>query len=289
MLHTQVEGSITTDNEMDRTYKLRQSELKHQHLVQQTSRHVYDLTFPHHGPYAFRFDRSGRKGLLMGRRNGGLAVMDMHTLHVVTEFYLRGHSRDEVVRDGVFLHNHTLFALAQKHHVFVYDDAGVEIHRLPDHVNVYALEYLPYHFLLATIGRSGLLRYHDTSTGDLVLTHRTKVGPCSVLRHDPSNAVVHCRHGNGTVTLWSPAQRTYLAKMLCHCGAPVTSLAIDLTGHTMITGGHDNQVKIWDLRTYRSLHSYYTRGGPPTSLDLSQRNVLGIGHGCHSVSNRQTD
>ena len=79
----------------------------------------------------------------MGRQNGGLAIMDMHTLHVVTEFYLGGHSRDEVVRDGVFLHNHTLFALAQKHHVFVYDDAGVEIHCLPDHVDVYASSIFP--------------------------------------------------------------------------------------------------------------------------------------------------
>ena len=36
------------------------------------------------------------------------------------------------------------------------------------------LEFLPHHFLLGSIGSTGVLRYQDTSTGRIVATHRTK-------------------------------------------------------------------------------------------------------------------
>jgi U3 small nucleolar RNA-associated protein 7 len=51
----------------------------------------------------------------------------------------------------------------------------------------------------------------------------------------------------------------------------------------MVTGGADSQVKIWDLRMYKETHSYYTQGGAPTSLDISQKGVLGIGHGSNTT------
>jgi U3 small nucleolar RNA-associated protein 7 len=57
------------------------------------------------------------------------------------------------------------------------------------------------------------------------------------------------------------------------------SLAVDPTGRYMATGGADSQVKIWDLRMYRETHAYFTTGAPPSSLDISQQGLLGIGHG----------
>jgi len=115
----------------------------------------------------------------------------------------------------------------------------------------------------------------------LVSQHRTQAGSSSVMRQNPQNAMVHVGHKNGTVTLWSPASSTYVVKMLCHKGSPLTSLAV--FGHTMVTGGSDRQVKIWDLRMYKELHAYYCVGGIPTSIDISQRGVLGIGHGSHAT------
>ena len=47
----------------------------------------------------------------------------------------------------------------------------------------------------------------------------------------------------------------------------------------MATGGADSQIKIWDLRMYKETHSYYSKGGVPSSIDISQKGVLGIGHG----------
>jgi len=70
--------------------------------------------------------------------------------------------------------------------------------------------------------------------------------------------------------------------MLCHKGAAIQALAIDKIGHYMITGGADCQIKIWDLRMYKETHSYYCTG-IPTALDISQKGVLGIGHGLHTT------
>jgi len=110
-----------------------------------------------------------------------------------------------------------------------------------------------------------------------VSQHRTKLGPCAVMRQNVYNSVIHCGHGNGTVTLWSPASSESLVKMLCHRG-PITALANDPTGNYMATGGSDGQVKVWDLRTFKLLHSYFSKK-PVQSLDISQTGVLGWGAG----------
>ena len=48
----------------------------------------------------------------------------------------------------------------------------------------------------------------------------------------------------------------------------------------MATAGIDRKVKIYDVRTYQELHSYHMFT-PATTLDISQRGMLGIGHGVH--------
>jgi len=278
ILNTEQSGLLETEHEMERTYKLSQQELKRDHLDEQMARQIFDLKLGQYAPYGMSYDRSGRYGLLRGHGGGHVAVMDCHTLALRTEFHV-----NEIVRDGTFLHNPTMLALAQKKNVFIYDDAGSEIHRMTDHTDIFRMQFLPYHWLLATVGRAGYLRYHDTSTGEPVSTHRTRLGPCSVMRQNPSNAVIHLGHTNGTVTLWSPANSDYLVKILCHRGSPISCLSVDRSGRYMVTGGADSQVRIWDLRMYKETHSYFTRGGPPTDLDISQRGILGIGHGCHTT------
>ena len=108
----------------------------------------------------------------------------------------------ETVRAVQWLHNETMFAAAQKRTLYIYDQAGTEaccvvrvasahprqIHVLDKHIDVNRLEFLPYHFLLASVGNAGYLKYQDTSTGRLVGELRTKLGPCDVMRQNPSNA-----------------------------------------------------------------------------------------------------
>jgi hypothetical protein len=129
--------------------------------------------------------------------------------------------------------------------------------------------------------RLSWLKYHDTSIGKMVVEHRTKLGPCSVMRQNPHNAVIHLGHTNGTVTLWTPNMSTYAVKMLCHRG-PLRALAVDLSGRYMATAGLDGQMKIWDVRNFKDepLQQYFTPT-PATCLDISQRGMVAVGHGPH--------
>ncbi|CAB9516547.1 U3 small nucleolar RNA-associated protein 7 [Seminavis robusta] len=307
ILHTGTVGMVQAETDMERTTGLSQVELKRQLLQDNNdeddnsdnaARHIYDLTME--SPHGLKYDRSGRYALLYSNASnpqGHVAIMDCHTRSLVNssqgEFYIQ-----QSIRDACFLHQARLLATAAVNQpVAIYDDRGAEIHSLSDHKDAVALEFLPYHFLLAAIDDRGpaLLRYIDITTGQLVSKHRTRGDPSGsreglragnpvVLRQNPSNAVLHCGHTNGTVTLWSPASQKYLVKFLCHKGAAITSLAVDMGGNVMVTGGADRQVKVWDLRnTYRHVHSYFTVAGPPTSLDISQQGMLGIGHAGHAT------
>eukprot|EP00579_Thalassiosira_antarctica_P000275 CAMPEP_0201871422 /NCGR_PEP_ID=MMETSP0902-20130614/4341_1 /ASSEMBLY_ACC=CAM_ASM_000551 /TAXON_ID=420261 /ORGANISM="Thalassiosira antarctica, Strain CCMP982" /LENGTH=607 /DNA_ID=CAMNT_0048397407 /DNA_START=174 /DNA_END=1997 /DNA_ORIENTATION=- len=277
ILHTHTAGLVEVETDMEKTIQLTQHNLKNEHLEENVAQNIYDLDLNEYGPYKLRYDRSGRYALLTGNR-GHVSIVDQHSMSMKTEFFLQ-----DSIRDACFLHNGSMMAVSQEKNVFIYDEEGVEIHRLDGHRRVTGMEFLPYHWLLATVGSSGVLQYQDTSTGNLVSQHRTKLGPCRAICQNPFNSVLHLGHTNGTVTLWSPSSSEYLVKMLCHKGSPITSMAIDRSGRYMATGGGDSKVKIFDLRMFKEVHSYKTYGGAPTCLDISQTGILGIGHGCHTT------
>jgi U3 small nucleolar RNA-associated protein 7 len=209
---------------------------------------------------------------LLGGAKGHLALLEWRKPRAVCELHA-----NEAVRDVTFLHNETFFAAAQKRFVYIYDKRGLEVHCLREHAQPHALEFLPRHFLLASVGEQGVLTYQDTSHGALVAQHRTRLGPCRVMRQNPYNAVLCLGHANGTVTMWTPNMTVPAVKMLTHVGA-VTALAIDPTGHQLVTAGVDRQVKVWDVRTFKPLHAYFANA-PATALDVSQRGFLAVAQG----------
>ena len=56
------------------------------------------------------------------------------------------------------------------------------------------------------------------------------------------------------------------------------SVAANSSGNHMVTTGADGQVRIWDLRTYKPLHAYFSPS-PATWCDISQRGMLAVGWG----------
>eukprot|EP00941_MAST-03F_sp_MAST-3F-sp1_P004902 g4902.t1 len=272
VLLTEEAGMLEAEGPLGRTYKFKQSEIRKE-VDCNTARNIFDLKLDTFGPYTVDFSRSGRH-MLLGGRKGHIALMDCMNYGLHAELHLR-----ETVRDVQFLMNENMFAVAQRKYAYIYDKTGMELHVLRHHIQPNCLDYLPYHYLLASVGSTGYLKYQDVSTGDLVAEHRTKLGPCNVMRQNPWNAVMSLGHSNGTVTMWSPNMNEPLVKMFCHYG-PVRALAIDRQGHVMATSGADGQMKVWDLRTYRQLQAYYTTS-PATSLDISQRGLLACGFSSH--------
>ena len=173
--------------------------------------------------------------------------------------------------------NNQFFAVAQKKSVYIYDSSGVEIHNLDRHVEVDFMQYLPYHFILATISKSGWIRWQDTSTGKIVTQASTKQGAPTSFTQNPYNAILHVGHQNGTVSLWSPNSSTPLVKILPHRG-PVRSISIDREGRYMVSTGQDLKMAVWDIRQFKPLHDYHLRA-PGSSVAISDRNLTAVSWG----------
>ncbi|KAJ2519414.1 putative U3 small nucleolar RNA-associated protein 7 [Coemansia sp. RSA 2049] len=257
---------------LERTYNITQKQLAENLDISSASK-IMDLKLNEFGPYSLDYTRNGRH-LLIGGRKGHLATMDWRRGKLQCEIHVR-----ETVRDVSWLHNESLFAVAQKKFAYIYDHTGAEVHCLRKHTEPTRLGFLAHHFLLASVGLGGALVYQDVTEGKVAGEHRPGFGPCNVLEVNPYNAVVHLGHGNGTVTLWSPRHEQPLARMLCHRG-PVQALAIDRSGTYMASSGLDGRLKIWDIRTFKSLHEYATTR-PAQSVDISHRGLLAAAHGPH--------
>ena len=165
------------------------------------------------GPYGINVARTGRHAVCYGA-GGRVEVLDLHR-NVRTAEIRCG----EVCRAATFLHDETMVAVAQRKYVYVYDQDGAEVHRMAKHLEPEHLSYLPFHFLLASAGHAGWLKYNDVSTGQFVAEHNTRAGAPRSLAQNPQTAVLCMGHGNGVCSLWSPAQSKPLARLLCHRGA----------------------------------------------------------------------
>ncbi|KAH8758631.1 putative U3 small nucleolar RNA-associated protein 7 [Hyaloscypha sp. PMI_1271] len=270
ILHENTEGFLEPEDELERTYKVRQEDIVAEVPIE-TAKKRFELKLDALGPYVCDYTRNGRELLLAGRK-GHVATMDWREGKLGCELQL-----GETVRDARWLHNNQLFAVAQKKYVYIYDRAGVEIHCLKKHIEVTNMEFLPYHYLLATVGNAGYLKYQDISTGQMVIEMPTKLGSPTSLTQNPQNAVLHMGHQNGTVTLWSPNSTTPLAKLLAHRG-PVRALGVDREGRYMVSTGQDLKMSVWDIRMFKEVNSYFTRQ-PASSVAISDRGLTAVGWG----------
>lgn len=253
------------------TAKILQADIVEAVDIASAAKH-FDLNLRQFGPYRLNYSRTGRH-LAFGGRRGHVAALDWVTKRLMCEINVM-----EAVRDIRFLHSEALLAVAQNRWLHIYDNQGIELHCIRRCDRVTRLEFLPFHFLLATASETGFLTYLDVSVGKIVAALNARAGRLSVMTQNPYNAVIHLGHSNGTVSLWSPAVKDPLAKILCHRGG-VRAVAVDSTGTHMATSGLDHQLKIFDLRgTFQPLS---TRTLPQGAghLAFSQRGLLAAGMG----------
>ncbi|KAF1777557.1 WD40-repeat-containing domain [Phytophthora cactorum] len=234
---------------LEKTYKFTQQQLA-DNVDINTARKIFSLDLPDYGSYRVKYTRNGRN-MLLGSQKGHLAQMDTLRMKLTCEF-----QANDLVRDISFLHNDSLFAAAQKKHVYIYDNTGAEAHCIRTIPEPRKMEFLPYHFLLSCVSGNGLLTYHDVTEGKQVSTHRTKQGLCDTMALNPWNAVVNLGHASGIVTLWTPNMSDAVVKMQCHQGP----------------------MKVFDLRKYQELNSYYLSAAANT-LSVSQRGLVAVGFG----------
>lgn len=270
ILHENESGFLEPEGELERTYKVRQDELRSEIAIE-TAKKGFELRLTGQGPYNAEYSRNGRSLLLAGKK-GHVATMDWRGGRLGCELQLQ-----ETIRDAKWLHNDQYFAVSQKKYVYIYDHAGVELHCLRKHIEVIAMEFLPFHFLLASVGNAGYLKYTDTSTGQMVIEMPTKKGSPTALAQNPHNAILHVGHQNGTMTLWSPNSTTPLVNILAHRG-PVRSIAVDREGRYMVSAGQDLKMAVYDIRMYREVNQYFLRQ-PGSSLSISDRGLTAVGWG----------
>ncbi|KAI4957265.1 hypothetical protein J4E86_005739 [Alternaria arbusti] len=266
-------GLLETENELERTYKVRQDDIKRE-VGLETAKKGFELKLDGLGPYdVCEYSRNGRDLLIAGRK-GHVATFDWRDGKVGCELQL-----NETVRDARWLHtsNQKNFAVAQKNCVYIYSGDGVEMHKLKNHSEATHLEYLPYHFLLASVSTAGIIRYTDVSTGQSLPQLYTKLGPATAFAQNPHNAILHVGHQKGLVTLWSPNSATPLVKLLPHRG-PVRSIAVDRSGTYMVSTSQDRRMSVWDVRMFKEMYQTHLRV-PGTTLSISDRNLTAVGYG----------
>ncbi|KAF7296621.1 WD-REPEATS-REGION domain-containing protein [Mycena chlorophos] len=251
MLLVEDTGLMQAEGDLERTWRVSQSEIERSagHAAAQGRRECK----LDGGPYRSRYTRNGRHLAIVGN-SGHAATFDWITGTLHTELQLQ-----ETCRAVTSLG----FAVAQKKYIYIYDQDGVELHCLKAHIEPTRLEFLPYHWLLASI------------------THRTKLG-ANAMTQNLYNAVIHLGHQNGCVTLWTPNLPHPAVQLLAHLG-PVCSVAVDPStgGRYMATAGRDSTVKVWDCRNWKGAVREWSSRGGPAELDWSSRGALAVASGGH--------
>ncbi|KAM5326657.1 WD repeat-containing protein 46 [Glossophaga mutica] len=253
------------------TAKISQADIVEAVDIASAAKH-FDLNLWQFGPYRLNYSQTGRH-LAFGGRRGHVAALDWVTKRLMCEINVM-----EAVRDIRFLHSEALLAVAQNRWLHIYDNQGIELHCIRRCDRITRLDFLPFHFLLAASSETGFLTYLDVSVGKIVAALNARAGRLDVMTQNPYNAVIHLGHSNGTVSLWSPAMKEPLAKILCHRGG-VRAVAVDSTGMHMATSGLDHQLKIFDLRGAYQPLSARTLPQGAGHLAFSQRGLLAAGMG----------
>lgn len=232
----------------------------------------FKLNLEQFGPYRINYTKNG-KHLLLGGQKGHIAAFDWLSKKLYCEMNVM-----EQVFDVKWLHVETMFAVAQKQWVHIYDNKGIEIHCVKQMHNVNKLQFLPYHFLLVGGTNEGYLKWLDVSIGEMVSQIRTNCEKITLMQQNPANGVICLGNSKGVVSMWSPSQKEPLAQILCH-PSPLTALAVHNKGNRIATSGLDKKIKIWDTRKMNEPIIDYSIRTTTSHIELSHKSVMAVALG----------
>lgn len=101
-------GFLQPEGEMERTYRVRQDEIRQDVDVETAKKGKFELRLDQMGPYEAEYSRNGRQLLLFGRK-GHVSSINWRTGNLGFELQL-----GETIRDAKFLHTENMVAVAQK-------------------------------------------------------------------------------------------------------------------------------------------------------------------------------
>lgn len=270
-LEPEGDGYLIPENDNEKTLKVSQDFLI-QNLPKYNKDNIFNLDLPY-GPYSIDYSSNG-SSVLLGGEKGHISIIEWRDKNLVCE--LNVNERINMVK---FLHNDTMFAVAQQKKVYIYDKQGIELHALDYLQKPKYLEFLPFHFLLVSALKNNFIKYLDVSIGKLISEIKTKSGEITCMVQNPQNAVIVTGHSNGVVNMWTPNFASEpVVKILTHPSA-VKNVAVDPTGQYLVTTGNDCKMKVWDLRNnFNMLYEYYNPV-QATCTTISQKGLLAVSHG----------
>jgi len=75
-------------------------------------------------------------------------------------------------------------------------------------------------------------------------------------------------HSYGGVSLWTPNFGKAVVQILCHPASAVRTISHTPDGNYFVTTGSDCKMKVWDIRKFKEVQSYFTYA-PVTSTSIS--------------------
>lgn len=223
------------------------------------------------GPYKVNYFKNGRY-LLLGGTRGHVAAFDWLTKDLLCEFNIR-----ETVHAVQWLHVPSMFAVAQKDWVHIYDRQGVELNVIKSMYRSIHLDFLEYYFLLASASDKKYISWKDISIGKDIASFLSK-NSITAMKHNRSNGMLNCAHPNGTISLWSPNHNKPAVTMLCHPSS-IRGLSVSFDGNYLATSGIDKTVRVWDLRNNYECVKEHKLAKVPDRLCFSQLGILAIASG----------